>query len=253
MDIRNQNGRNGSRSLRTILVWVSVAALMGAVLKLPPAAAQSSRAPQGWRVAQGMGHGHAGTPAAKEEPAQPAMQGHVHQPTPTHAHEHVHAETPAHPAAGMQESPQPGVSYRVTMEQLHKMGGTPTGWRFALPAGDPDAGREAFIHLGCHTCHHATGGGLEGVTDVGEKPGMDLGGMGGMHPAEYFAESILNPNNVIIAGPGYTGHDGLSTMPDYIDSMTVRQLVDVVAYLQSLAGAHGHASHGMGGQPTQHE
>ncbi len=61
-------------------------------------------------------------------------------------------------------------------------------------------------------------------------------GMGSHHPAEYFAESIMNPNRVIVQGPGYTGPDGLSKMPDYNDVMTVRQLVDVVAYLKSLKG-----------------
>jgi mono/diheme cytochrome c family protein len=60
--------------------------------------------------------------------------------------------------------------------------------------------------------------------------------MGSHHPAEYFAESIVNPNRVIVQGTGYTGPDGLSKMPDYGDTMTARQLVDVVAYLKSLKG-----------------
>jgi hypothetical protein len=58
--------------------------------------------------------------------------------------------------------------------------------------------------------------------------------MGAHHPAEYFAESIVNPNRVIVKGPEYTGSDGLSKMPSYADSMTLKQLVDVVAYLKSL-------------------
>jgi len=41
---------------------------------------------------------------------------------------------------------------------------------------------------------------------------------------------------VIVQGPGYTGLDGLSKMPSYADSMTLKQLVDVVAYLKSLKG-----------------
>ena len=58
--------------------------------------------------------------------------------------------------------------------------------------------------------------------------------MGSHHPASYFAESVLNPNRVIVRGQGYTGPDGLSTMPSYAEVMTLRQLVDLVAYLQSL-------------------
>lgn len=68
------------------------------------------------------------------------------------------------------------------------------------------------------------------------------------HPAEYFAESILNPNRVILQGTGYTGSDGLSKMPEYADTMTLRQLVDVVTYLKSLGGGDmRHDGHEMGG------
>jgi mono/diheme cytochrome c family protein len=66
--------------------------------------------------------------------------------------------------------------------------------------------------------------------------GPDLSGMGSHHPAEYFAESIINPNRVIVQGSGYTGADGLSKMPSYGDTMTLQQLVDVAAYLKSLRG-----------------
>ncbi len=73
--------------------------------------------------------------------------------------------------------------------------------------------------------------------------------MGAHHPAEYFAESILNPNRVIVEGPGYTGPDRLSKMPSYAETMTLKQLVDVVAYLKSLRGGGEmtHGDHGMSG------
>jgi hypothetical protein len=70
--------------------------------------------------------------------------------------------------------------------------------------------------------------------------------MGRHHPVEYFAESILNPNAVIVTGPGYTDAEGLSIMPDYRDVMTVAEFVDLLAYLQSLKGGEAHdgeASH----------
>jgi hypothetical protein len=73
--------------------------------------------------------------------------------------------------------------------------------------------------------------------------GPELTGMGAHHPAEYFAESIVSPNAVILEGPGFSGPDGRSVMPSYADSLTVPQLVDLVAYLKSLTGdasmAHG--------------
>lgn len=84
--------------------------------------------------------------------------------------------------------------------------------------------------------------------------------MGTDHTAEYFADSILNPNAVIVTGPRYTGPDGLSVMPDYRDSLTVTELIDLVAYLKSLDGEqrnpchrkqtpsdHSHGSHGTSG------
>jgi hypothetical protein len=75
--------------------------------------------------------------------------------------------------------------------------------------------------------------------------------MGSHHPADYFAESIPNRNAVIVTGPGYAGADGLSSMPDFRESLTVAELLDLVAYLKSLQGEHRHSEdgghHGRGG------
>jgi hypothetical protein len=79
--------------------------------------------------------------------------------------------------------------------------------------------------------------GERGAGDVGP----ELTGMGGHHPAEYFAQSIVDPNAVIVSGTGFVGSDGRSVMPDYRDSLTFTELVDLVAYLKSLGGgAHDH-------------
>ena len=67
--------------------------------------------------------------------------------------------------------------------------------------------------------------------------------MGGHHPAEYFAESIVNPNAVIVTGPGHTGADGLSIMPDFRDSLTLAETIDLVAYIRSLTGGDAHDHH----------
>lgn len=90
--------------------------------------------------------------------------------------------------------------------------------------------------LECYKCHEIKG---EHFPDAPKQPGdtgPELTGMGGHHPAEYLAESILNPNAVIVAEPGYTGPDGLSIMPDYRESLTVAELIELVAYLKSLGG-----------------
>jgi hypothetical protein len=72
------------------------------------------------------------------------------------------------------------------------------------------------------------------TTRRAREPGPALTGMWSHHHAEYFPESIVNPNSVIVQGAGYTGPDGLSKMPDYSEELTVRQLLDLVSYLKSL-------------------
>jgi mono/diheme cytochrome c family protein len=131
---------------------------------------------------------------------------------------------------------------RTTMEALHASGGVPKGWKFLLAAGDAAKGREVFVTMECFACHEVKGESFPQNAKREHEPGPALTGMGPHHPAEYFAESIMNPNRVIVQGAGYTGADGLSKMPSYGDTLTVQQLVDVVAYLKSLKG-------GMPGMP----
>jgi mono/diheme cytochrome c family protein len=153
----------------------------------------------------------------------------------------VLAQHAGHPPA---PAPTPGGKppAPITMEELHRAGGVPRGWKFTLPSGDAKTGREIFAKLECNKCHEVkpdfprSGG----AGDVGP----ELTGMGAHHPAEYFAQSIVDPNAVILAGPGYVGADGRSTMPDYRDSLTFAELVDLVAYIKSLGGgAEGHHHH----------
>jgi mono/diheme cytochrome c family protein len=126
----------------------------------------------------------------------------------------------------------PTRSVRVTMDALHRTGGVPPGWRLTPPPGDVASGRRLFVDFGCSSCHAVKGepfsakAGQQGV-------GPELTGMGTHHPADYFVESILNPDAVVVDAPGYVGPDGRSVMPAYPD-MTLGQLADVVAYLQSL-------------------
>jgi mono/diheme cytochrome c family protein len=136
----------------------------------------------------------------------------------------------------------PQATIRLTMDALHAQGGVPRGWKFLLPPGDAGEGRKVFVTMECFACHDVKGEDFPHDSKTPRGPGPELTGMGSHHPAEYFAESILNPNRVIILGPGYTGADGLSTMPSYADVMTLKQLTDVVAYLKSLT--RGEMEHG---------
>ncbi|MFC1491365.1 c-type cytochrome [Nitrospinota bacterium] len=156
----------------------------------------------------------------------------------------------AHPQSGGGKMKTPEASanvdapIRLTMEELHRHGGIPPGWRFRLPKGDPASGRGAFIKQECFACHHVAG---EKFAKRDRKPtekGPDLTGMGAHHPAEFFFESILHPNRVITADPGYTGEDGLSIMPSYSHLLTLEEAVDLTAYIKSLKGGGRHGHHG---------
>jgi len=120
-------------------------------------------------------------------------------------------------------------SVRISMAALHQAGGVPPGWRFTVPPGDVQAGRRTFADAGCPSCHRVAGEAFPPPTG----PGPELTGMGRHHPADYFVESILTPDAVLIEGPDYIGPDGHSAMPSYPD-LTLRQLADLVAYLKSL-------------------
>ena len=123
----------------------------------------------------------------------------------------------------------------VTMAELHMEGGVPPRWKLTPPPGDPAAGRRAFEALGCPSCHVVQGEPFSRPTTSGP----ELSGMGTHHPPAYFVESILNPDAVLVDGPGYIGPDGHSTMPVYPD-MTLAQLADVVAYVASLTDGGQH-------------
>ena len=141
---------------------------------------------------------------------------------------------------------------RVTMEEMHHGSGVPKGWTFTWPDGDAQKGRQVFAKLECYQCHQVPGQGFPEVKPDPARQGPSLAGMGGMHPAEYFAESIVNPNAVIVTGPGFTGPDGLSIMPDYRDSLTLAETIDLVAYLRSLT-AGGHHDHGAAAPGHDHK
>ena len=112
--------------------------------------------------------------------------------------------------------------------------GTPPGWRFSWPAGNPAAGREVFFKLECFACHE-----VKGEKFPAPEPGRvgpELSSMAALHPPEYFAEAIINPNAVVDEGKGYRAPDGKSKMPSYNDLVTVQETIDLVAYLRSLTG-----------------
>jgi mono/diheme cytochrome c family protein len=134
----------------------------------------------------------------------------------------------------------------------HGHHGTPAGWRFTWPAGDPVRGRALFAKYECFSCHEVRGEPFAVPQDA-DNVGPELAAMGPAHEAEYFVEAIINPNAVIERGKGYEAADGSSKMPSFNDTLTVQELLDLVAYLKALrppsappgavGGQGGHATH----------
>ena len=136
----------------------------------------------------------------------------------------------SHAGHRSRETDADSASLHVTMEELHASGGVPKGWIFAPPTGDPSRGREVFKRLECFACHAVAGERFPRPS----RPGPALTAVGEHHPAGYLLESIMNPDAIVVDGPGYTGPDGRSIMPDYRDSLSARELIDLVAYLKTL-------------------
>ena len=146
-----------------------------------------------------------------------------HGAGPPH-HQHAPAKAPA-PGAGAHDH------------------GTPPGWKFTLPKGNPTKGRAVFVKLQCYVCHEVKGQtfpGAKGPASIGP----ELSEMAAHHEAEFFAEAIVNPN-ALIDEPQWRAPDGTSRMPSFNDLLTVQELVDLVAFLKSLTppapgGGHRH-------------
>ena len=116
--------------------------------------------------------------------------------------------------------------------------GTPSGWRLHWPAGDPARGREAFLKFDCGSCHEVRGQRLP-APSARDTIGPELSMMGPLHPPEYFVEAVINPSATIEPKKGYAAADGSSKMPAFNDTMTVQELIDLVAYLRSLKPPRG--------------
>ena len=127
----------------------------------------------------------------------------------------------------------PGTTKTPTAPAPSQLHGTPKEWRFSWPPGDPATGREVFQKLECYSCHEVRGESFPGPSDTA-RVGPELSAMGPMHPAEYLAESIINPSAVVEPNRGYAAADGSSKMPSYSDSLTLQETIDLVAYLKQL-------------------
>jgi len=98
---------------------------------------------------------------------------------------------------------------------------------FFLPVGDQAAGREAFVELYCYYCHLVPGDPeMPGL--VGDTKGPDIGARQAQRSREWIAMSIVAPGHEM---PPLM-REPQSPMGDYKDAMTIRQLMDLVAFVE---------------------
>ena len=115
-----------------------------------------------------------------------------------------------------------------------------------MPPGDSASGKQLFVELECYKCHEVKGESLPTVAETEKGIGPELSTMAGMHPPEFFAESIVNPNAVIDPEDyekGFLGTDGISRMPTFSEVLTVKQVADLAAYLNSLKRENSKGRH----------
>jgi len=110
---------------------------------------------------------------------------------------------------------------------------------FPIEQGDVERGRQAFIDHQCHACHSIANLRLPPLAGASE-PILELGGP--VSNVKTYAElmtSVINPNHVVseryrqrLVLQGTVPASSPMPMP-HIDNMTVRQLIDLVAFLDS--------------------
>lgn len=106
---------------------------------------------------------------------------------------------------------------------------------FSLPEGDADAGKTAFIDYGCIDCHAVDGLDVEDGHTYLLPKAIKLGGTSArIKTYGELVTSVINPSHKL--SPRYpvsmtSTRDG-SKMPNLNDSLTVTDLINLVAYLQ---------------------
>lgn len=108
---------------------------------------------------------------------------------------------------------------------------------FSLPDGDPVVGEKLFRQFQCYECHSIAGVEMPQPEDATVKI-VRLGGkVGQVKTYGELVTSIINPSHRLARGyvSAQTGdeEEQKSPMRNYSDEMTVSELIDIVAFLQS--------------------
>jgi len=101
-----------------------------------------------------------------------------------------------------------------------------------LPDGHSGPGREVFVGMSCASCHEVAWD-TEMPEPVSANPGPHLGRTLTHQTTGWVVSAIIAPSHHVPAEFASEVSGGLSPMGDYSDAMTVRELIDLVAYLRT--------------------
>lgn len=107
--------------------------------------------------------------------------------------------------------------------------------QIVLPDGDAARGEEAFVALECTACHTIKGLDLPAAEEMGPVTIVLGGNVSKVKSYSELVTSVINPSHKLARNlfKQEFERDGESVMPIYNDVMTVTQLVDIVAFLES--------------------
>lgn len=113
--------------------------------------------------------------------------------------------------------------------------GPQSSYGFTLPDGDAAKGKATFESYTCHECHTVSGVDFPELDFAAEKK-VALGGeVARIQTYGELVTSVINPSHKLATGykPADVSDEGDSKMTNYNDVLTVNDLVDIVAFLQS--------------------
>ncbi|ANO50402.1 c-type cytochrome [Woeseia oceani] len=113
--------------------------------------------------------------------------------------------------------------------------GANSGQQLVLPEGDATAGQEAFVSLECTACHTVSGLDLPAAEEMGPVTMLLGGNVSKVKSYNELVTSVINPSHKLARNlfKQEIAQNGESIMPVYNDVMTVTQLIDIVAFLDS--------------------
>ena len=106
---------------------------------------------------------------------------------------------------------------------------------FSMPAdANLERGRQAFSDLGCPACHRVVNLNLPSPTVQPAVPVVLGGEIDRKLSDAYLVTAMISPSHQLALYPKeQVTSGGMSRMPNHTDKMSVRQMVDLVAFLQS--------------------